>query len=166
MPFFPPPPIPKNKDILSSSDVWALTTFFLGLCTILATVFLYLMHLSVEGRALEADAKLRAAELELQAATAPVSTSIDCDFTIEGNLQFDGREVNATSAYRRTTSYDRQGRSSTTYEPLTTTYVGTDIPAGTINVPDFTQFKLTKITGHCNGDATLPARMIAEIYES
>ncbi len=86
------------------------------------------------------------ATLKAQADLAPTSTAFDCDFRVEGNVQFDGREV------------DVSHQSRVFHYPLTD-----EVPAGEINVPDFEQFRVNVIDGRCSGNIVLPARFLAEV---
>ena len=90
-------------------------------------------------------------------ARAPVSGELECDGSVAGNVQFDGREVNLAGAahWVDISSTQRVWRNVSWSYPLTD-----GVPAGLINVPDFTQFKLNGLTLHCKVKGTMPVGFV------
>ncbi len=129
-PSTPPPALPKEQRYEWDLVVVAVAIFgmLVGFCWI------------------GAEAAIDLATLKAQAQLVPTSTSFDCDFRVEGNVQFDGREV------------DVSHQSRVFHYPLTD-----EVPADQINVPDFEQFRVNVIDARCSGNIVLPARVLAEV---
>lgn len=70
-----------------------------------------------------------------------VDGGVDCGTAIDGNVQFDSREVNLT---------ERFNESGRAYYPLTD-----GVPAELIRVPDFKQFKLTHGQLNCKANGAV-----------
>ena len=85
---------------------------------------------------------------------APVEGSLRCHGKVDGNVQFDGREIRTAGLYDWTGHMVRSE------------YVG-GIPAREgINVPDFTQGRINGIDIECEGSGKWPAYMLFPIIFS
>lgn len=87
-----------------------------------------------------------------------ISGSAECDATTDGNIQFDGRQVNLTGSVEKgqwiAVSPTNKTWMPGWYYPLTDR-----VPVGLVNVPDFKQFKVTHLQGGCKAQGTISGNM-------